>query len=172
MDIEKRYQGLESPAKMKLAVAGCPRNCSEAMVKDIGVVAVGGRPLGDLRRRRGRGVGAQGRRAGHRATAEPRRCGCAARSCSTTGRTARWLERTYDFVPRVGLEELRALLVDDRDGIVAGLDERMQPSVDSYADPWQEGREPKTSGQFADALPLIPLPQVPIRPADPEELSA
>ena len=26
---------------MKLAVAGCPRNCSEAMVKDVGVVAVG-----------------------------------------------------------------------------------------------------------------------------------
>ena len=63
------------------------------------------------------------------------------------------------------MEELRALLVDDRDGIVAGLDERMQQSVDSYADPWQEGREPRTSGQFADALPLIPLPQVPVRPA-------
>ena len=37
----RRYQGLESPAKMKLAVAGCPRNCSEALVKDVGVVAVG-----------------------------------------------------------------------------------------------------------------------------------
>ena len=39
--LEQRYQGLESPAKMKLAVAGCPRNCSEALVKDVGVVAVG-----------------------------------------------------------------------------------------------------------------------------------
>ena len=76
---------------------------------------------------------------------------------------ASWLERTYDFVPRVGLEELQALLVDDRDGIVAGLEERMQTAVDSYADPWQEGREPVTSGQFGDALPLIPLPQVPVR---------
>ena len=32
IDIETRFSGLESPAKMKLAVAGCPRNCSEAMV--------------------------------------------------------------------------------------------------------------------------------------------
>jgi len=45
--------------------------------------------------------------------------------------SARWLERSYDFVPRVRLEELNALLVEDRDGIVAGLDERMQASVDA-----------------------------------------
>jgi nitrite reductase (NADH) large subunit len=40
--IEERFQGIPGPAKMKLAVAGCPRNCSEALVKDLGVVAVEG----------------------------------------------------------------------------------------------------------------------------------
>ncbi len=39
--LEERFQGLETPAKLKLAVAGCPRNCSEALCKDFGVVAVG-----------------------------------------------------------------------------------------------------------------------------------
>ena len=29
--IESRFQGLESPAKMKLAVTGCPRNCAESL---------------------------------------------------------------------------------------------------------------------------------------------
>jgi nitrite reductase (NADH) large subunit len=38
--IEERFAGLESPGKLKLGVAGCPRNCSEAMVKDVGWVAV------------------------------------------------------------------------------------------------------------------------------------
>ena len=33
---------IDSPGKMKLATAGCPRNCSEAMVKDVGAVAVEG----------------------------------------------------------------------------------------------------------------------------------
>jgi nitrite reductase (NADH) large subunit len=75
---------------------------------------------------------------------------------------ARWLERTYDFVPRIGLDELTAILVQDRDGVVAGLQARMQESLDAYRDPWLEGREPCTSGQFADALPLIPLPLVPV----------
>jgi nitrite reductase (NADH) large subunit len=125
--IERRYQGLESPAKMKLAVAGCPRNCSEALVKDVGLVAVGDRE------------------------------------------NARWLERTYDFVPRVGLAELRAILVDDRDGVAAELDERMQAAVEAYRDPWLEGREPVTPGQFADALPLMPLPRVPVRTAGESE---
>ncbi|HEV8549372.1 MAG TPA: nitrite reductase large subunit NirB, partial [Polyangiaceae bacterium] len=38
--VEARFQGLEAPGKLKLATAGCPRNCSEAMVKDVGAVAV------------------------------------------------------------------------------------------------------------------------------------
>ena len=38
VQIEKRYQGLETPAKLKLATAGCPRNCSEATTKDVGVI--------------------------------------------------------------------------------------------------------------------------------------
>ena len=39
--IERRFRGIDSPAKMKLATAGCPRNCSEALVKDVGLVAIG-----------------------------------------------------------------------------------------------------------------------------------
>ncbi len=40
--LEKKFRGLDSPAKLKLATAGCPRNCSEAYVKDVGAVAVEG----------------------------------------------------------------------------------------------------------------------------------
>jgi nitrite reductase (NADH) large subunit len=162
IDIEERYKGLESPAKMKLAVAGCPRNCSEALVKDVGLVAVG-EDRWDVYV--GGAAGASVRKGDLLATVTGH-----AEAVRLTGtfmqyyrENARWLERTYDFVPRIGLDELRALLVEDRDGLVAGLDERMQSSVEAYRDPWLEGRQPVTSGQFADALPLIPLPQVPVR---------
>jgi nitrite reductase (NADH) large subunit len=74
-----------------------------------------------------------------------------------------WLERTYTFVPRVGIERLRAVLVDDSEGIAAELDARMQESVDAYVDPWQERAEPAVPGQFRTALPLIALPRVPAR---------
>src|SRR3712207_6954135 len=41
IDVEERYKGLESPGKLKLPVVGGPRNCSEALVKDMGLAAVG-----------------------------------------------------------------------------------------------------------------------------------
>lgn len=40
IDLEKMTWGSWTPAKVKLAVSGCPRNCAEATVKDLGVVAV------------------------------------------------------------------------------------------------------------------------------------
>jgi nitrite reductase (NADH) large subunit len=164
-DIEQRYQGLDSPAKMKLAVAGCPRNCSEALVKDVGVVAVGEDRWEVYV---GGAAGASVRKGDLLATVTGR--DTALRLCGTFMQyyreNARWLERTYDFVPRVGLDELKALLVDDRDGIVSELDDRMQAAIDAYRDPWREGRKPVTFGQFADSLPLVPLPRVPVRNGD------
>src|SRR3954451_8208430 len=85
---------------------------------------------------------------------------------------AKWLERTYDFVPRVGLDELKAILVDDRDGLVAGLEERIQVATDAYRAPWHDGRESSGPGQFADTLPLVPLPIVPVRRAPDGSLQA
>ena len=74
--IEARFRGLDSPAKLKLATAGCPRNCSEAYVKDVGAVAVGERQVGDLHRRRRGRAHPQGRSALH---GRRRRRGAAAR---------------------------------------------------------------------------------------------
>ncbi|MGC0236528.1 hypothetical protein [Arthrobacter sp. SD76] len=76
---------------------------------------------------------------------------------------ANWLERTYSFVPRVGIEHLRAVIVEDSEGIAGSLDEAMQASVEGYADPWRERDDPQTPGQFRTSLPLTVLPQVPVR---------
>ena len=40
--MEKLWEGLHTPHKVKSGVSGCPRNCAEATVKDIGCVAVEG----------------------------------------------------------------------------------------------------------------------------------
>ncbi|MDQ2792086.1 MAG: nitrite reductase large subunit NirB, partial [Actinomycetota bacterium] len=162
IDIEQRYKGLESPAKMKLAVSGCPRNCAESYVKDVGIVAVEG---GRWEIYVGGAAGATVRKGDLLATVDSRD-----EAVTLTGRfmqyyreNAKWLQRCYDFVPRIGLAELRAIVVEDRDGIAGQLDEAMQHSVDSYRDPWQEHRQPATEGQFRDALPLVELPKVPVR---------
>jgi nitrite reductase (NADH) large subunit len=67
-------------------------------------------------------------------------------------------------VPRVGLEKIRSVLLEDSEGIVAELDANVQRSVDAYTDPWgRDLREPATPGQFRTSLPLVALPQVPVR---------
>jgi nitrite reductase (NADH) large subunit len=66
---------------------------------------------------------------------------------------AKYKERTYTFVERVGIERIRAVVVEDSDGIVAALDAAMQASVDAAYDPWKEAIAPKTANQFASRIP-------------------
>jgi nitrite reductase (NADH) large subunit len=160
--IEERYQGLASPAKMKLAVTGCPRNCAEALCKDLGVVAIDG---GRWEIYVGGAAGAHIRKGDLLATVDS-----PAEVMTLTGRflqyyreCANWLERTYAFVPRIGIEKIRAVVVDDAEGLAEQLDAHMAKSVAAYRDPWQDGREPATEGQFRTSLPLLPLPLVPVR---------
>jgi nitrite reductase (NADH) large subunit len=163
IDLETRFQGIESPAKMKLAVVGCPRNCAEAYVKDVGVVAVGS---GKWEVYVGGAAGASVRKGDLLATVDSPEAviSLAGRFMQYYRENANWLERTYDFVPRIGLEKIKAVLLEDSEGIVADLDARMQQSIDAYTDPWgQDGRQPATPGQFRSSLPLIDLPKVPVR---------
>jgi len=156
--IESRFQGLESPGKLKLAVTGCPRNCAEAYVKDLGVVAIDG---GKWEIYVGGAAGAHIRKGDLLATVDSADevMTLAGRFIQYYRENANWLERTYSFVPRIGIDRIREQL--DEDG--EGLDERMEEAVAAYKDPWKEGAEPATPGQFRTSLPLVPLPLVPVR---------
>ncbi|MBW6434725.1 nitrite reductase large subunit NirB [Actinoplanes hulinensis] len=160
--IEERFQGLEGPGKMKLAVTGCPRNCAEAYVKDLGVVAIDG---GRWEIYVGGAAGAHIRKGDLLATVDS-----AEEVIRLTGRflqyyreNANWLERTYAWVPRVGIEKVRAVVVDDAEGIAEALDAAIEEAVQAYKDPWKERAVPATPGQFRTSLPLTVLPQVPVR---------
>ncbi|MEU7800560.1 nitrite reductase large subunit NirB [Micromonospora arborensis] len=164
--IEDRFKAIEGPGKMKLAVTGCPRNCAEAYVKDLGVVAIDG---GRWEIYVGGAAGAHVRKGDLLAVVDS-----PDEVITLTGRflqyyreSANWLERTYAWVPRLGIDHIRAVVVDDSDGIAARLDAAMAASVAAYRDPWLERRDPVTPGQFRTSLPLAVLPQVPVREAVP-----
>lgn len=53
----------------------------------------------------------------------------------------------------------RGLLFLDAD-LAVRLDADMQKAIDAYSDPWKDGADPVTPGQFRAALLLAPLPQV------------
>jgi nitrite reductase (NADH) large subunit len=149
--LEERFKGLESPAKLKLAVAGCPRNCSEALVKDVGVVAVEG----------GRWEIYVGGAAGAHVRKGDLLCVLATpeevvrvigRFLQYYRENARYMERSYDFVPRLGIGAIRAVVVEDADGEAARLDAALDTAIEAYRDPWREAEEPVHPAQFAAVL--------------------
>ena len=68
---------------------------------------------------------------------------------------AKYLERTYGFVERVGIDKIRAIVVEDSEGIGERLDAAMQEAVDSYRDPWNEASAPATPNQFVSTLAMV-----------------
>jgi nitrite reductase (NADH) large subunit len=64
---------------------------------------------------------------------------------------AKWRERTCDFVARIGIERIRAVIVEDCEGLGAALD-AAQASVDATSDPWKEATAAKTANQFASVI--------------------
>ncbi len=59
-------------------------------------------------------------------------------------------------MPRIGIERLRAILIDDSEGIVARLDAAMQATVDAYVDPWKEANAPASPNQFVSTVAEVP----------------
>jgi len=152
--IENYLQGVDAPGKLKLATAGCPRNCSEAMVKDVGAVAVEG---GKWEIYIGGAAGAHVRKGDILCVVDSHEdvIKYTARFIQYYRENAKYLERTYAFVPRIGIEKLKQIIVDDSEAIAAQLDAAIQATVDSYKDPWKEAYAPATANQFESTLPVL-----------------
>ena len=147
IDIEKRFQGIEMPHKVKMAVSGCPRNCAEATVKDVGIIAIDG---GKWEIYIGGAAGANVRKGDVLAIVDS-----ADEALKHMGRflqyyreNAKYLERTYDFVERIGIERVKEVLIDDTESIADKLDADMNSAIDAYVNPWQEGSKPLHPSQF------------------------
>jgi len=152
--IEKYLQGVDAPGKLKLATAGCPRNCSEAMVKDVGAVAVEG---GKWEIYVGGAAGAHVRQGDILCVVDSHEdvIKYTARFIQYYRENAKYLERTYAFVPRIGIERLKQVIVEDSEGIAARLDAEIQATIASYKDPWKEAYAPATANQFVSTLPVL-----------------
>jgi nitrite reductase (NADH) large subunit len=160
IEMEKAWEGVHTPHKVKSGVSGCARNCAEATVKDIGLVAVGD---GRWQVRIGGAAGGNVREADVLCTADSR---AEALRATTTflqyyRENADFKERTYDFVPRVGLERVREVVLGEESG--AALRERFRLAKAAVRDPWLERRDPYHPRQFTDldddeALALVGPP--------------
>ncbi|HEX7155793.1 MAG TPA: nitrite reductase large subunit NirB [Burkholderiaceae bacterium] len=133
--LEKMLFGMWSPHKVKLAVSGCPRNCAEAGIKDVGVIGVDS----------GWEIHVAGN-GGIKTEVAHFLCkvGSDDEVRRVTGAFLQlyreegfYLERTVHFVQRVGLDYVRSRIVDDSTG-AAELYERLLYALKDVRDPWVE----------------------------------
>jgi nitrite reductase (NADH) large subunit len=133
--LESLLEGLYTPHKLKLGVTGCPRNCAEVTVKDLGIVAVvGGWELYVA------GAAGMTVRKGDllcTVTTPEQALDEAAIAVQRYREEAEYLERMYHFVPRVGIDAFRAATVEAPPAVRAGLLERFRRSRANAADPWR-----------------------------------
>jgi nitrite reductase (NADH) large subunit len=160
IELEEAWEGLYTPHKVKSAVSGCPRNCAEATVKDIGIVAV----EGGWQVRVGGGAGGTVREADVLSTvAEAEEAKAVASAFLQYYReNADYRERTYDFVPRVGLEAIRQAVLEP-ESRRALLERLAIAKAAAVVDPWQERDQPYHARQFADLDDTLDLRELALR---------
>jgi nitrite reductase (NADH) large subunit len=147
VELERLMEGLYTPHKVKSAVAGCPRNCSEAYVKDIGLVAV----EGGWEVYVGGAAGSTVRKGDLLASVETSDAAIriALAFLQHYREQADYLERTYGYLERVGIDAVRAAVLEpDCQQQLIGRYRIAKAAADP--DPWRERDEPVHPNQFAE----------------------
>jgi nitrite reductase (NADH) large subunit len=152
IELERRLEHLYTPHKVKMGAVGCPRNCAEATVKDIGLVG----QEGSWQVVVGGAAGKRVRKADLLVTvvSTGEALEAAELFFQYYRENANYLERTYDFVERIGIEKVRKETVYASDIAKRGLLDRLRKSKALARDAWLERDEPKTATQFVQITPM------------------
>lgn len=151
IDLERRLENLYSPHKFKMAVVGCPRNCAEATVKDVGLVG----NEGSWQVVVGGAAGKSVRKADLLVTVESTDDALEAAEVffQYYRENANYLERSYDFVERLGIEKVRKETIYATPEVRRKLLERLHKSKDKSSDAWLERISPRPT-QFVEIQPM------------------
>ncbi|KGG83136.1 nitrite reductase large subunit NirB [Comamonas thiooxydans] len=149
-DLERAMWRMYAPHKVKFAVSGCPRNCAESGIKDVGIIGVDSgweMYVG--------GNGGIKTEVAHFFT----KLKTAEEVMEYTGafmqlyRLEGWyLERTVHYINRVGLDYVKRRILDDAEGRRA-LWEQLQFALDGEPDPWFETDKASVDTRQFQALP-------------------
>lgn len=151
--LEKLMWGSWTPHKVKLAVSGCPRNCAEATIKDIGVICI---EAGyDIVIGGNGGVDLRATDPLCRVTTEDEVLEYAGAFMQLYREEGRYLERTAPYVERVGLTYIKKRVVEDAVDR-AKLFARFQHSqVFAQIDPWAERAEGRVDAHEFQVLASV-----------------
>ena len=150
IDLEKAFWKMYAPHKVKMAVSGCPRNCAESGIKDVGIIGVesgweiyiGGNG----------GIKTEVAHFLVKVKTEQEVLEYAGAFIQLYREEARYLDRTVHYIQRVGLDNIKKQLVEDPENRKA-LYERLVFALQDEKDPWVE----RIKGSAAHEFKEIPV---------------
>ncbi|MBH1974666.1 MAG: NAD(P)/FAD-dependent oxidoreductase [Rhodobacteraceae bacterium] len=145
IQLEKLLWGSWTPAKVKLGVSGCPRNCAEATCKDIGVVCVDSGY--EISVAGAAGMDVRETEFLCKATTEAEAMEIIAAFVQLYRENSRYLHRIYKWVGKVGLAWCQEQMADL--DIRRTLYDRFMLSQSIFqVDPWAELSKPDQRAQW------------------------
>jgi nitrite reductase (NADH) large subunit len=141
--LEKFMWGSWTPAKVKMAVSGCPRNCAEATCKDVGVICVDSGY--EIHFGGAAGLHIRGTEILTKVATEEEAVWTICALVQFYRETGWYLERMYKWLDRLGLEAIKAALADPEDRR-AYYDRFAYSQRFSRIDPWAE----RVAGRHAE----------------------
>ena len=133
--LERDLWRMYAPHKVKLAVSGCPRNCAEATIKDVGVIGVDSG--WEIYVAGNGGIKAEVAQFLCKVKNEAEVLEYAGAFLQLYREEGRYLDRTVHYVARAGLDYIKQRVVDDAENRKA-LYARLQYALSGEKDPWQE----------------------------------
>ncbi|TPL92487.1 nitrite reductase large subunit NirB [Mesorhizobium sp. B2-3-12] len=144
--IEKFMWGSWTPAKVKMAVSGCPRNCAEATCKDVGVICVDSGY--EIHFAGAAGLDIKGTEVLGQVRTEDEALEHIVALTQMYREQGRYLERIYKWAKRIGIAEIKRQIMDDAHKREAYYDRFIFSQKFAQVDPWSERVSGKDKHEF------------------------
>lgn len=144
--IEKFMWGSWTPAKVKMAVSGCPRNCAEATCKDVGVICVDSGY--EIHFAGAAGLDIKGTEVLGLVKTEDEALEHIVALTQMYREQGRYLERIYKWAKRIGIPEIKRQIMDDGEKRKAYYDRFVFSQKFAQVDPWSERVSGKDKHEF------------------------
>jgi len=149
IELEEAFDHMWAPHKVKFAVSGCPRNCAESGIKDVGIIGVdSGWEIY---------VGGNG---GIKTEVAQFLCKVKTHEevmeysgafIQIYREEARYLDRTVHWIDRVGLDYVKKRVVEDAEGRKAAF-ERLLFALQGAVNPWAERAQKREQHKEFDTI--------------------
>jgi nitrite reductase (NADH) large subunit len=157
VDLERMLFGMYAPHKVKLAVSGCPRNCAEAGIKDVGIIGV--ESGWELYIGGNGGIKTEVAEFLCKVKTDEEVREYSGAFLQLYREEAWYLDRTVHYLARVGMEYIKQKVVEDSESRKA-LYERLLFDLKDAPDPWKDFERAGVDIRQFKTIPIVEVGNV------------